>query len=178
MLSEILLKQFGSWSVDAKARQDQFLKLYRQALVECGGNAWRTGDIVNHYKNIQEEIRPFCVCENGLSTGNFHAYCDAARIAILFDIPFSVSRRCKMTNLPDVVKLFDADKSDKTAEKKFVGALKAVLEAKRKPAVVMRVERLGGLPIPTANEKPEQLQYRLAKAMPGVCGAGFGEAVA
>ena len=152
-----------------RRKQDQFLTHYRDALKECGGNNWRNGDIVDFYKTIQSEIKPVCVVENGLSESNFNAYCNAARIAILFDIPFSLSRRCKMTHLSEVAKMVDADTSDQPNEKKFAEALKAVIETKRKPASIKATRfgesLIGGFPIPTANEPPQQLQYRLAKAL-------------
>jgi hypothetical protein len=163
MLSEKLIAEFTEWAKDAAKRQGQFVTLYGQACVECGGNGWREADIEIFFKTVQKELKPVLVDAGILTSSVFYAYCHAARIALLFDLPFSFADRCRTVHLPEVLKLVVQDKSDQPRLVKFKRALAKVRGGQRKPVVASGGRHI--LPMPQPDETPERLQYRVAKML-------------
>lgn len=160
MLSEKLIGEFRQWGKDLAKKQEQFIELYGQACVEYGGNGWRQQDIESFFKAVQKELKSVLVDEGILASSVFYTYCHAARLALLFDLPFSFADRCRTSHLPEVLKLVSEDKGDATNLVKFQRALAKVRAQQRKPASRSADRHI--LPVPQPDETPEGLQYRLA----------------
>jgi hypothetical protein len=163
MLSQKLITEFTEWATDAAQKQEKFVALYGQACVECGGNGWREKDIELFFKTVQKELKPVLVDAGILSSSVFYAYCHAARIALLFDVPFSFADRCRTVHLPQVLTLVAQDKSEQPKLVKFKRALAQVRGWQRK-AIVRSGDR-HVLPVPQPDETSERLQYRLARML-------------
>ncbi len=159
MLSSTLLAEFRKLGREIRKKQDAFVNLYHKALIEVGGKRWRDKDISTFFTTIQAELKPVLVGDGALSGSVFNAYCHAAKLALLFDVPFSIARTCAASLLPDVKQEFDQDDSDDEPGIKFTRALSVVRQRERDKTLATPQNRR--LPFPEDGENDNDFCFRL-----------------
>ncbi len=140
------------------------MKLYQKALIEIGGEKWNAGNVAEIFKVVKNELQPVIVTEGDLAASVFHAYCHAARLALLFDIPFSIASSCSVGLLPDVRNEFDKDESHDSNDRKFARALQIVREQRQ--ALIMNKPQKRVLPFPDKGETNDDVVYRTCRILP------------
>lgn len=101
-----------------KDAQEQFKELYRACCVECGGEEWKLGDYEGIFSDVQDELKKIMVDEGYISSNTYHSYCAATRKCLVFDVPWSFTRKCTkikdLARLKEIVATFKDDADEKT----------------------------------------------------------------
>lgn len=178
-ITESLAERARNVGKGLKNAQDDFKELYHDCCVERGGMNWLKGEYEGIFHDVQKELRNVMVDEGCISASTFYSYCAATRKCLVFDVPWSFTRKCtKIKDLARINKIMDGFDGDGDLETNLDRAYhilcKEKTDASRQAKVDNGMARSVaaspiGLPLPDADESVNSFLTKLFQNFCNYC---------
>ena len=170
-LTQQTIELFQDVVAKHKSAGDTFCKAYEAALIDLGGEHWRTlppDELTRVVQRVHQVTYKLAVTELGLERSAFTRYAGGARRKILFDLPFSFAKGASIAECRRAIELAAAD-TNGTPQARMQRAIDKLNAEKteRAAAMLLQQRRHGGtyLSPPEPSQSPKMNAEALLAAI-------------